>query len=56
MKRNERHINCYSTYELKARDFDPRDVGHLNFYLNAVDDLLILPDDQPTIEYFYAKP
>ena len=32
-----------------TRDFTPGDVGQLNLYLSAVDDLLRHPDDQPTI-------
>ncbi len=35
--------------ELKARAFTPGDVGQLNLYLSAVDDLLRHADDQPTI-------
>jgi predicted nuclease of restriction endonuclease-like (RecB) superfamily len=35
--------------ELKARPFEPGDVGQLNLYRAAVDDLLRHPDDQPTI-------
>ena len=42
-------LRRYVVIELKARDFTPGDVGQLNFYLSAVDDLLRHPDDQPTI-------
>jgi hypothetical protein len=36
-------------FELKARAFQPGDVGQINLYRAAVDDLLRHPDDQPTI-------
>jgi predicted nuclease of restriction endonuclease-like (RecB) superfamily len=42
-------LRRYVVIELKARAFTPGDVGQLNFYLAAVDDLLRHPDDQPTI-------
>lgn len=35
--------------ELKARPFEPEYAGKLNFYVNAVDDLLKQDDDNPTI-------
>ena len=34
---------------LKARPFEPEYAGKLNFYVNAVDDLLKQDDDNPTI-------
>ena len=42
-------LRRYVVVELKARAFIPGDVGQLNLYLSAVDDLLRHPDDQPTI-------
>jgi len=42
-------LRRYVVIELKARAFVPSDVGQLNLYLSAVDDLLRHPDDQPTI-------
>ncbi len=42
-------LRRYVVIELKARAFDPGDVGQLNLYLSAVDDLLRHRDDQPTI-------
>lgn len=42
-------LRRYVVIELKARAFSPGDVGQLNLYLSAVDDLLRHPDDQPTI-------
>lgn len=42
-------LRRYVVVELKARAFVPGDVGQLNLYLGAADDLLRHPDDQPTI-------
>jgi len=42
-------LRRFVVIELKARAFVPGDVGQLNLYLSAVDDLLRHPDDQPTI-------
>ena len=35
--------------ELKAKPFEPEFAGKLNFYVNAVDELLKTNDDNPTI-------
>lgn len=35
--------------ELKAKPFEPEFAGKLNFYVNAVDELVRTPDDNPTI-------
>ena len=48
-------LKCYVVVELKARAFDPRDVGQLNFYLSAVDDLVREPDHNPTIGLLLCK-
>jgi len=37
MRRNEHHINCYVTYELKAKEFNARDADQMNFYLSVRD-------------------
>lgn len=42
-------LRRYVVLELKARAFQPGDVGQINLYRAAVDDLLRHPDDQPTI-------
>jgi predicted nuclease of restriction endonuclease-like (RecB) superfamily len=42
-------LRRYVVIELKARTFEPADVGQINLYRAAVDDLLRHPDDQPTI-------
>lgn len=49
------HITDYATYELKAKPFDPRDAGQMNFYLSAVDDLLRHPDDKASIGLLICK-
>lgn len=48
-------LRCFIVVELKARKFDPRDAGQLNFYLSAVDDILRQPDDKPTIGILLCK-
>lgn len=42
-------LRRYVIIELKARAFHPGDVGQINLYRAAVDDLLRHPQDQPTI-------
>ena len=42
-------LRRFVVIELKAGAFTPGDVGQLNLYLSAVDDLLRHSDDQPTI-------
>ena len=42
-------LRCYVVCELKAREFEPEFAGKLNFYVNAVDELLKHDDDNPTI-------
>ncbi len=48
-------LKCYVVVELKARAFNPRDAGQLNFYLSAVDDLVRDKDDNPTIGLLLCK-
>jgi hypothetical protein len=43
------NITDYTTYDLKAVEFEPEFVGKLNFYLSAVDDQLRTEHDNPTI-------
>lgn len=43
------HLKCYVVIELKNNKFIPEYAGKLNFYLSAVDTLLKLPEDNPTI-------
>jgi predicted nuclease of restriction endonuclease-like (RecB) superfamily len=42
-------LRRYVVVELKAVSFDPGFVGVMNMYLSAVDDLLLHPDDKPSI-------
>lgn len=48
-------LKAFIVIELKARPFDPRDVGQLNFYLSAVDDLLRQPGDNNSIGLILCK-
>jgi hypothetical protein len=48
-------LRCFIVIELKAREFDPRDAGQINFYLSAVDDKLRKPGDNPTIGLVLCK-
>ena len=43
------HLRCYIVIELKATPFQPEYAGKLNYYVNAVNDLIKGPDDNPTI-------
>ncbi len=43
------HLRCYIVCELKARSFEPEFTGKLNYYVNAVDELLKTNNDNPTI-------
>lgn len=42
-------LRCFIVVELKAKEFDARDLGQTNLYLAAVDNLLRHPGDAPTI-------
>ena len=42
-------LRCYIVCELKARAFEPEFAGKLNYYVNAVDEVLKQTDDNPTI-------
>ena len=42
-------LNCYVVVELKTVPFQPEFAGKLNFYVNAVDDLIRTPAQNPTI-------
>lgn len=42
-------LKAYIVVELKIKPFDPEYAGKLNYYVNAVDELLKGPDDNPTI-------
>lgn len=42
-------LHCYVVVELKAVRFEPEFAGKLNFYVNAVNDILCREGDNPTI-------
>ncbi len=42
-------LKAYIVVELKVKPFNPEYAGKLNYYINAVDELLKGPDDNPTI-------
>lgn len=42
-------LKCYVVVELKNTEFRPEYTGKLNFYLSAVDSLVKMEDDNPTI-------
>lgn len=48
-------LRCFIIIELKVGKFDPRDVGQINFYLSAVDDVMRSSDDKPTIGLLLCK-
>lgn len=48
-------LRCYFVIELKSVAFQPEFVGKLNFYLNAVDDLIRSDIDHPTIGLILCK-
>lgn len=48
-------LKCYVVIELKNGRFTPEYTGKLNFYLSAVDSLIKMPDDSPTIGLLLCK-
>lgn len=48
-------LRCYVVVELKVVSFDPEFAGELNFYVNAVDDLIKTDSDNPTIGLLICK-
>ncbi|MBR3798356.1 MAG: DUF1016 family protein [Bacteroidales bacterium] len=42
-------LRCYVVCELKTKSFEPEFAGKLNYYVNAVDELLKTDDENPTI-------
>lgn len=42
-------LRCYIVCELKAKPFEPEYAGKLNYYVNAVDELLKTAEENPTI-------
>ena len=48
-------LKCYVVVELKVKPFDPEFAGKLNFYVNAVDELIKSKDENPTIGLLICK-
>lgn len=48
-------LHCYIVVELKVVPFEPEFAGKLNFYVNAVNELLKGPEDNPTIGLLICK-
>ena len=48
-------LRCYVVVELKAVSFEPEFAGKLNFYVNAVNELMKLESDNPTIGLLICK-
>lgn len=48
-------LKCYVVVELKARKFDKSDIGQLNFYISAVDNLIRKDGENPTIGLLLCK-
>lgn len=48
-------LRCFIVIDLKMGKFEPAYSGQINFYVNAVDDLLRHPDDEPTIGLVLCK-
>ena len=42
-------LHCYVAIELKVTDFKPEFLSKLNYYISAIDDLIKMPEDNPTI-------
>jgi predicted nuclease of restriction endonuclease-like (RecB) superfamily len=48
-------LHCYFVIELKVVEFKPEHAGKLEFYITAIDDLIKLPEDNPTIGLLLCK-
>ena len=48
-------LRCYVVVELKAVEFEPEFAGKLNFYVNAADELIKSPAENPTIGLLICK-
>jgi predicted nuclease of restriction endonuclease-like (RecB) superfamily len=48
-------LHAYVVVELKARPFEPKDAGQLNFYVNVVNDKMKGPQDEDTIGLLLCK-
>jgi predicted nuclease of restriction endonuclease-like (RecB) superfamily len=50
-----RQLKCLVAVKLKITDFRPEYVGKMQFYLAALDDLVRLPDENPSIGIILCK-
>ena len=50
-----RHLHCLVAFELKIGEFKSEYAGKMNFYLNLLDDLVRLPDENPSIGIILCK-
>jgi predicted nuclease of restriction endonuclease-like (RecB) superfamily len=50
-----RMLRCLVAIELKVGDFTPEYAGKMNFYLNVLDDLVRLPEENPSIGIILCK-
>lgn len=48
-------LKCYIVVELKAREIEPADVGQINFYLSAIDNLVKNENDNPSIRFTFVQ-
>jgi len=48
-------LHCYVVIELKVVDFEPEFAGKMSFYQAAVDNLVKMPQDSPTIGLILCK-
>ena len=50
-----RHLHCLVAFDLKIGEFKSEYAGKMNFYLNLLDDLVRLPDENPSIGIILCK-
>jgi predicted nuclease of restriction endonuclease-like (RecB) superfamily len=48
-------LHCYFVIELKVTEFIPAHAGKLEFYITALDELVKMPEDHPTIGLLLCK-
>jgi hypothetical protein len=42
-------LNCYIVFELKAREFEPKDIGQVQMYMQLVNKKIKQENHNPTI-------
>lgn len=50
-----RHLRCLVVFDLKIGEFRSEYAGKMNFYLNLLDDLVRLPEENPSIGIILCK-